>query len=238
MGLRVLEEDEIRVAGNVNLEDATSSVSLDGNMSISGDLSNSANASNFIIESDANNTGSLIVDGAIIGDYTVERYVTSNTWHFLSATVDNLTTRAFYFDENPLTYIASYNEPVGTWDFISGLDESLPMGIGYKFWVAESKAPITAYMEGELKSTSLSVDLDYGGVGGNWNLIGNPFPSAVDWDDENWLTTNTTGAVYIWDSTFNNGDYRVYNGSTGDLTNGVIPMSQSFFCFGNFFWVF
>ena len=228
MELRVLEEGEMRVTGDADLENGTSYILVDGNLSISGDLTNAATASNFVIESDASNTGSLIVEGNATGDIRVERYLSPSTWHFLSASVSGATTGDFYFNGNPDVYASYWDEPNSAWPYLTGTNEALPLGIGYKIWVAEAKSAVTAEMDGSIRTSDLSVNLTKNVSG--WNLIGNPFSSEIntnlgDWGD------NTSGSFYVWDSTYNGGDYRVWSGLAGDLTNGIIPISQSFFVY-------
>ncbi|WP_299885936.1 GEVED domain-containing protein [uncultured Lacinutrix sp.] len=87
----------------------------------------------------------------------------------------------------------------------------------------------------------------------NWNLIGNPYPSAIDADDFMTLNTNIDGAVYLWahlidpsaanpdpfysDYVYNYSslDYITYNstGSTPPGFNGEIAAGQGFFVFMN-----
>lgn len=83
-------------------------------------------------------------------------------------------------------------------------------------------------------------DNSQAGVNGyfdGWNLMANPFPSALDWEDASWDKTYVDASVYYWDGTFENeGNYKYYVASTyNDGTNVVnggsqfIPASQAFF---------
>lgn len=72
-----------------------------------------------------------------------------------------------------------------------------------------------------------------------WNLLSNPYPCALDWDDAGWTRTNISGTVYMWDG--DNGNYVYYNNGTNDQTQGngqtlnsdgnarYIPPMQAFF---------
>jgi hypothetical protein len=77
-----------------------------------------------------------------------------------------------------------------------------------------------------------------------WNLIGNPYPSALDWDASGWTKTNITNTVYMWDGDagnyvyYNNGgpdDHLQGTGQTlnSDATARYIPAMQSFFVKAN-----
>lgn len=91
---------------------------------------------------------------------------------------------------------------------------------------------------------TVTVTLTYNANDGNsgyfdgWNLIANPFPSALDWDDANWDKSNVDAAIYYWDGTTQNeGSYKYYvsSGTYDDGTDVVsggsqmIPAGQAFF---------
>ena len=65
--------------------------------------------------------------------------------------------------------------------------------------------------------------------GPGWNLLGNPFAEAVDWD-AGWTRSDVSESVYVWDPGHLGGTYRVWNGTVGSLDGGVLPA-------GNAFWV-
>ena len=64
-----------------------------------------------------------------------------------------------------------------------------------------------------------------------WNLLGNPFDRTIDWD---LLTkSNIDGTVYVWNPIGANPSYRVWNGATGNLLNGLIAPFQGFWAKAN-----
>ncbi len=65
------------------------------------------------------------------------------------------------------------------------------------------------------------------GLGPGWNLLGNPFDAAADWD-VGWTRTAVAGSVYVWDPNYFGGGYRVWNGTVGSLAGGVIPAGNAF----------
>ncbi|MCF6365343.1 MAG: T9SS type A sorting domain-containing protein [Bacteroidales bacterium] len=71
-----------------------------------------------------------------------------------------------------------------------------------------------------------------------WNLVGNPYSSALNWDAIHLGTTNINDCAYMWDGDL--GNYVYYNGGSGSsyqftgqtlnsTLNGTIPSTQSFF---------
>ncbi|MGB5420085.1 T9SS type A sorting domain-containing protein [Algibacter sp.] len=129
-------------------------------------------------------------------------------------------------------YVASHN-PTG---FISGLSYS------YDFVGDLNNGVITA-----------PIVYDASNTGGHWNLIGNPYPSALDFDA--FVTNNpgvVDGAAYLWshatalsattngneDFNFSQSDYIIINTGSGSVNNSpgslleYIPSGQSFFIAG------
>jgi Right handed beta helix region len=187
------------------------------------------NGATLTIESNATGTGSLIVDGAVTnsGTITVQRFLADNAWHLVSPSTTGVTANDFYWDDSPICWLASHSESTDLWTYNTELSTAMPVGQGWSVWIDDAtKSDITANMTGDIRAEDLSVSLTKNNYG--WNLIGNPFTSAIDRDLGSW-GSNTTGSVYVWDNDYNSGDYRTWNGSTGDLSEGIIPISQGFF---------
>lgn len=51
-----------------------------------------------------------------------------------------------------------------------------------------------------------------------FNLVGNPFPRAIDWAHTGWTMNGVTSSVYVYDQSINN--YRTWNRTLGTGTNG------------------
>ena len=90
-------------------------------------------------------------------------------------------------------------------------------------------------------AVSYTLNDNTGGAGDfydGWNLIGNPYQSALDWDDASWTRTNISNTVYLWDG--DNGNYVYHFRSSDDHISGTgqtlnsdanaryIPAMQSF----------
>jgi len=65
-----------------------------------------------------------------------------------------------------------------------------------------------------------------------WNLVGNPYPSAIQWNNgAGWSRTNIDPTVWVWDVVGR--VWHSFNANTlvGDLTNGVIATGQGFWVY-------
>jgi hypothetical protein len=59
-----------------------------------------------------------------------------------------------------------------------------------------------------------------------WHLLGNPYPSAIDWDLGTWNKVSQDGTVYVFDET----QYLCwpYHLNFGTMSNGILPVGQGF----------
>jgi|GEM_PF-1084544 len=191
---------------------------------------------NEIIISSSSSGEASIIDNKLLlnqSNATVQRYLSGGKWHGISAPINNATVNNMYFNGNPDLWMKSYNEADDTWTQIVSLTTPMPFGAGFIVWV-ESGNNVTVDFKGELKNNDLYLDgwttptIKYTDAAHGFNLIGNPYPSALDWDNPGWDTTGVEGSIWVWSDAANNYLYRNSQGQ-GSLTNGVIPMSQGFF---------
>jgi len=212
------------------LSSASLTIPVGNGLTAYGDLdvasSKSRAAATFTINSGVSGDGSFIVDGTITGNVTVNRYVMDNAWHFV--TPITMPTTAYDFSTGTVdeTWLASHDESSNDYTYITE-DDPLSRAQGYTYWIKSGVGAQTNEFTGAIVGADVSASLAFSGSGDNqgWNLIGNPFPSAIDRDNGSW-GSNTSGSVYVWDNDYNSGDYRV---SGGDLTDNIIPMGQGFF---------
>lgn len=64
-----------------------------------------------------------------------------------------------------------------------------------------------------------------------WNMVGNPFGAAIDWEHPSWTKTNIDPTIYVWDP--NTNQYLTWNGSAGDISDGIIAPFQGFWIKAN-----
>lgn len=121
-------------------------------------------------------------------------------------------------------------------------------GRGYAYY---NDIPRTFKFNGTFNNGDQTIKLYYhnndnnnnqnGGYFDGWNLIANPYPSALDWTNTAWDKTYVDGTIYFWDGTYSNlGNYKYYNNSAYDdgtnVVNGAsqyIPAMQAFFVKAN-----
>lgn len=136
-------------------------------------------------------------------------------WHLTSSPIsDGLS--GIYLGQ----YLQNYDEATEAWTDIIPVDIPLVPMNGYGFWATGN----TAYYTGTLNTGAYSQGLVPAGAFG-WNLLGNPYPSSIDWD----LVTipgYMNSAVYYLDGA--TGNYVSYNGGMGGGTR-YIPPVQGFF---------
>lgn len=191
-----------------------------------------------LLKSDATGAASLINLGTftVSGTSTVERYVTDDQWHLLASPVSGETAASLYFGGSPEAWLQKYDEASNTWEFITSLSTPLTPGMGFTYWIEDvARSDKTISFDGPLTSTDLTLtDLDFSGaVDYGFNAVGNPFPSAIDFDVGSWDTTSIYGNVWVWKdggSGDGSGTYSYRNAQgLGSLTDGIIPMAQGFF---------
>lgn len=175
------------------------SVSIDGEMSLLGMLMNYndfylsgaltvgsslINNGSFNISSDASVTGSLIDNGDVsgYGDFSVQRYMSSSEkWHLVSSPVSTSYSEVF-IDR----YLLSYNEPTDSWNNILLADVRLRQMMGYATMTNSSSVTNDTYeFEGDINTGDYTYTLSHSGTNvdnQNFNLIGNPYPSSIDWE--------------------------------------------------------
>lgn len=81
--------------------------------------------------------------------------------------------------------------------------------------------------EGSLNSGSINPVSNLGD--GVFEFIGNPYSKTIDWD--NVSNSGLSSTIYVYDNSA--GSWIMWNGTSGDLTNGLVAPFQGFFVQGN-----
>ncbi|MEI7726798.1 MAG: hypothetical protein WCK09_16935 [Bacteroidota bacterium] len=199
-----------------------------------------------VINSDATGTGSLLDYGSLTIDSvtTVKRYLTGYSGstdkkhHFISSPVSSQPIQPGFVQNPPASNVdfskndeisgtwISAKTPAGAWN--SSFENDFSVGKGY---LVAYPANGTNEFAGSLNNGSYTLHCTNttapGGAG--WNLLGNPYPSSLNWNAV--TKTGMDNALYYYDASIQN--YRYYiqlPGDTAGIGSGIpyIPAMQGF----------
>jgi hypothetical protein len=134
------------------------------------------------------------------------------------------------------------------WRQPGNLSNNVVPGRGYMYYVFGDVAsdsrynvplPMTISVDGyePALTGAFNYNVSYSDTGDvGWNLIGNPYDDAIDWDaPTGWNRTNIDDGIYVWDPNFAGGpQYRVWSDGSGDTgLSGVIGRGQAFWIKAN-----
>ena len=199
-------------------------------------------AGNLLLNSDESGYASFINEGTftVNGEVNIEKILTQDQWHYITPPVSNSTANDFFG-----IYLKYWDEVSNQWTYITEPTEELIAGKGYSAWSSSSttgNAIIT--FSGTINSGDYSPALTLSGDPGldyGWNLVGNEFPSAIDWGTDNdpnpeLIFSNIDNTLYFWTGS----QYATYNpsgnGGDGLGTNGAtryIASAQGFYIHAN-----
>jgi hypothetical protein len=192
-------------------------------------------------------TGTALIDGTgtgnVTGNITMQRYLPSGFGYkylsspFQDAVVAELGEEIDLLSSFSTIYRYDENRTSGGWVSYKNPSGLLNPLAGYSANFGASKLPETAEIEGVVSNGSLEVTLynhNHPYTKG-FNLVGNPYPSPIDWDaPSGWTKDNIDNAVYYFraDSTDQYaGTYSAYIAgmSSDGMADNIIPSMQGFF---------
>jgi len=197
------------------------------------------------IQSSADGTGSLIVEGSSNGNIKAERYVGSQYWHYVSSPVAGQEISTTWMSTNniantPPHQFFRWDEATNYWIIYGDAlfsDTEFGAAKGYAVTVAPSG---DLHFTGTVRTSAVNYAATYtADQGKGFNLIGNPFSSTIAINesaqaDDNFLADNTGiladdyQAVYIWQETggytYGDNDYSVVcnTGFTGEGSSSIL----------------
>jgi M6 family metalloprotease-like protein len=197
-------------------------------------IGNSINVvGNTTFEANAYGTASFIDNGNsnfINSQPSIESYLAEEMWHLVSAPINNAQSIIFTG-----LYLLEFDEPTYTWISITQTNYNLTAGRGFMAWSSSgATGNVTINYNGplnygDINVTGLSYTSSQPVNDRGWNMVGNPYTSAINWNS-NWARTNIDATVYI----YNNGNYVTWNPTTGGThPNGDIAPGQGFFVKAN-----
>lgn len=200
------------------------------------------------------------------GNVTAQRYAPGGTtgWAFLGSPLSSALTLNDWDDNIYISCptcpdgsaggflsVYTYSEAAtgafdspGSYIPLSTINDAITSGKGY--WVYLGNGPsttsgITLDLTGTPRKSAYSIPLTYSNYGSatndGWNLICNPYPSAISWASLRGSTSNVDNAIYVYNADLNSGSggFATYvNGisSPAVASGGVgdnIPMGQGFY---------
>ncbi len=128
---------------------------------------------------------------------------------------------------------------------VSANTETLATGRGYAMFIWGNVPPVSTAGNAKwsVRNPINSGTIDFVATAGasftagngilndGWNLVGNPYPSTIDWDAASgWTKTGLTNTIYMKDNGALAGTYATYVGGVGGTNGGsrYIPIGQAF----------
>lgn len=206
----------------------------------------------------SNITGNVIAQRFMHGEGQIYRYISSPVATSASALLDDFPiTGTFTGNTTCPTFqpgarnMYSYNEALaGNLEAgyvgypVSNISEALVAGRGYAVQMCVGGTPITWDVTGPINSGNIPLTLlsftNNASSADGFNLVGNPYPSPIDWADADWIkSANISSTIYIRDNGLQDtpagstggGVYTTFNSTTGIGTNGGsknIAVGQAF----------
>jgi hypothetical protein len=209
---------------NVTL-DNTNGLSLSADENLKGILTISngtftTTGRTFTLLSNAAGTASIgPIRGNFAGNITMQRYIGNGPtdWRFLSSAVSGATMEDWqddftvsgiphsYFANYPFVSIYGYDETAtGTWDhgYVAPTDITNKMFPCFGYWAYVGPTPVTIDVTGPPNTFQQTFPVSYTQSAGTdndgWAMVGNPYPSAIDWSSSAWTKSHINNALYIW----------------------------------------
>ena len=186
--------------------------------------------------------------GQVIGNVTVQRYLPSGFGYkyisspFLNSSVSQLADDMDLGSVFPLLYKYDENRmsgvtPASGWVRYNYPDSLLRPMHGYSANLGSLSLPATVDITGTVNNGYISRTLynHNNPYTTGFNLVGNPYPSPIDWNaPSGWTKTNIDAAIYYFVASTTDpygGTYKSYVGgvTVDPLANGIIPSMQGFF---------
>ncbi|MBO9699703.1 MAG: T9SS type A sorting domain-containing protein [Sporocytophaga sp.] len=168
--------------------------------------------------------------GIVTGNIKISKSINSTKTHYLACPLTGTTANDFA-DNTPVT---DPSKPGGTrlFEYINGSwSQITDMNTGlapFKAYSLYFTAPTTLDFTGNYEHGFNPSEITFPNSTSEFRMVGNPFPSTIDWSKAGWTKNNINNAIYYWDAATSK--YATYVNNSG--TNGgtpYIPALQGFF---------
>lgn len=230
------------------LADASLTLTPASYLTVSGILTNAKGTDGLVLQSTDAGTASLIQSSTSIAA-TAQRYIAAWTdknhgWHFLSSPVANQSISNTFVDitgtMSDQVDLYKWSEFENSWINIKNGSNVYNQGDLSTNWSNDAsplfetgKGYLTAYGSAQTKQFIGNLNVadvaitemtnTTGKTYKGWHLVGNPFSSAISWNQGSWVKTNIAAVPQIWNETY--ASYKVLKG------DGIIPAQNGFTVF-------
>ena len=219
--------DNPAVCNNLTINSgATLTIDTAKALTVQGLLTNNAGQSGMLIKSSQKGSGSLIHQSLEV-PASVQLYLEQGSfvrYHYISSPVANANTNLFSG-----YYMYRLDEPSTTWLNMTANQVLDPMR-GYTIYKPSlQNSSEVKTLVGKLSSGQIGTEQNVSRLNTGWNLVGNPYPSAIDWEADYpaWTRTNIVNSVYTWSQALKT--YTAYVGGVGiNGGSNIIPPMQGF----------
>lgn len=196
-------DNNMSLTGNLTIASGSLTINPAKQLTVSGFFSNQAGASSLVLKSDASASASLIHSTGNV-PATVERYISGHNnvadagWHLLGSPVAAFDIDGSSFDPGASDDFYAWQESNSTWmNHKQGTPSQIVPGTGY---LVSYETSGTKTFTGALNAADQTVTVTREGAGdyAGFNLIGNPFASAITWGT-GWSLGSVGGVAYVWD---------------------------------------
>ncbi len=224
----------VTVTGSTGDLDFTGNLVLNplGQLDMTGYALSKSGSGTILIQSDANGTGEVIFDNATNATVsaTVERYIDDSGWHQIAfggdpSPANTISASVVDQNNNPNVWLMRFDNANSNWVFIEDPSTNLYLWYGYAVLGATS----FTFSYTEAMTSDDQTLTDNGAQLDHWAPITNPYSASYEpFKGGTTLGTGLYDRIWVWDPNYGTGDYRVFNGTSGDFT-GIVARGQSFF---------
>jgi len=239
----VVLDNNANLTGNLIIVSGALNVNPAKQLTVTGALTNNGTIN---LLSDADGTATILTPATISGSgtYNVQQYLTGSAttdrqWWYVSSPVTGAKAKSGIFTPSGVNNFGYYNETGDPPAYVQILGDEVLLEKG-KGYVAQLKSTDTFVFSGTLNNGDVPVAVTRTGTTAGkrgFNLVGNPYPSYLDWTKVD--TTNVLST--IWYRSFKSSTsemiFDTYNGETavginnsnaGNLLSNLIPPMQAF----------